>query len=142
MEELIEAVTRGHVTAVKIVLTSVVAALAVYQVVLMAVGYGKLRLPFLKPAPASRAHRAIGDTAVTVTLLIGVMCLGYFGIEFGEDAHVGWHVIVSFALFAVLAFKIAVLRWWHGLSRLLPYLGVSVLVLFALTWATSAGVFL
>ena len=38
--------------------------------------------------------------------------------------------------------KIVVIRWWHGIARLLPFLGLSVFVLFVLTWATSAGPFL
>ena len=36
-------------------------ALAVYQLALIAVAYGKLRLPFLDPPPAGRSHRAVGD---------------------------------------------------------------------------------
>jgi hypothetical protein len=140
VEHLVESITNGHVTAVKIVLTSVVATIALYQVFLMTVGYGKLRLPFLASRPASRAHRAIGDAAVTVAAIVGLMCLAYFGIEDGlrETAH----IVLGFLLFGVLAFKIAVLRWWHRLSGLLPYLGVSVLILFVLTWGTSAGAFL
>jgi hypothetical protein len=42
----------------------------------------------------------------------------------------------------VLGFKVVVVRWLHGLSRLLPVLGLSVWVLFAITVATSAGDFL
>jgi hypothetical protein len=42
----------------------------------------------------------------------------------------------------VLALKIVVVRWWHSMGRFLPVLGLSVLALFALTWATSAGDFL
>ena len=38
MEQLVEDLTRGNVSQVKFVLTSVVAALAVYQLVLIAVG--------------------------------------------------------------------------------------------------------
>jgi hypothetical protein len=38
----------------------------------------------------------------------------------------------------VLALKIAVVRWWHGLGVMLPVLGISVWVLLALTWLTSA----
>ena len=38
--------------------------------------------------------------------------------------------------------KIAVVRWWHGMSRFLPVLGICVLLLFAVTWASSAGDFL
>ena len=43
---------------------------------------------------------------------------------------------------AVLAFKYAVLRWIPKLGRLLPLLGLTVFVLFVITWVTSAGVYL
>lgn len=72
MEDVVEVVTAGHVTAVKIVLASVLLALAVYQALLMAVGYGKLRPPFLTPASASAAHRMVGDAVVA---LIGVLAV-------------------------------------------------------------------
>lgn len=85
MEDLIHNVTGGHVTEVKIVLTSVVTALAGYQVFLMAVGYGKLRLPFLSGRAASFTHRAGGDMIVTITLFVGIVCLGYFGIDDGLE---------------------------------------------------------
>lgn len=139
MEELVEDLTRGNVTEVKVVLASVVAALAVYQVVLMSVGYGRLRPPFLGARAASSAHRAIGDTIVVVTLVVAVMCLTYFGLE--EDEAV-LHAVSGFALLGVIAFKVAVIRWWHGLGRFLPALGITVLLLFAFTWATSTGDFL
>jgi len=138
MEEFFEEITRGNVTEVKVMLASVVAALACYQVFLMAVGYGKLRLRVLEAGPASLAHRAIGGTIVALTVTVALMCISYFEIE--DDAMT--HVVAAIALLAVLAFKIVVVRWWHGLSRLLPVLGLSVWVLFALTWATSAGDFL
>ena len=149
MDDWVESITGGHVTEVKIVLTTVVAALAFYQVFLMAVGYGKLRLPFLHARPASRAHRAIGDTIVTITLLVGLMCLAYFGIQDGvehaypkDQSRVVWHLVVSFALFGVLALKIVVLRWWHSMGRYLPILGLSVFALFIATWITSSAAYL
>jgi hypothetical protein len=37
---------------------------------------------------------------------------------------------------------VAVIRWWHGLGRLLPFLGITVFGLLAVTWLTSAGDFL
>ena len=49
---------RGNPTEVKVVLASVVLALACYQLVLIAVGYGKARVSFLEARPAARAHRA------------------------------------------------------------------------------------
>ena len=149
MEDVIYDVTGGHITEVKIVLTSVVTALAFYQVFLMAVGYGKLRLPFLTGRAASFTHRATGDMIVTVTLFVGIMCLGYFGIEDGlEHARPGQtdvvslHVVFSFLLVGALTVKIIVLRWWHRMGRYLPLLGLSVFALFVLTWLTSAGVYL
>ena len=138
MEDLISDLTRGNVTEVKVVLASVVMALACYQLVLIAVGYGKLRFSFLAAWPASRAHRAIGDSIVVITVVVAVMCLSYFELE--DDATT--HAIAAIALLAVIALKVTVVRWLHGLSPLLPVLGVSVWVLFAITFATSAGDFL
>ncbi|MET0128906.1 MAG: DUF6529 family protein, partial [Solirubrobacterales bacterium] len=98
MEGFFETITRGNVTEVKVVLASVVMALAGYQVFLIAIGYGKLRLRFLEPAPATRAHRAIGGTIVVVSLLVAAMCLAYFELD---EAAV--HAVVASALLAVLA---------------------------------------
>jgi len=145
VEDLVEILTRGNVTEVKVLLASIVAALAIYQVMLITVGYGKVRLPFLAASPASRAHRASGDAIVVITVTVALMCIAYFGVEHGyedEEGRATLHVVSAIALLVVLGLKIVVVRWWHGMSRFLPLLGLSVLVLFALTWATSAGDFL
>lgn len=138
MEGLIDSVTRGNPTEVKVLLASVALALAVYQLVLIAIGYGTLRPPFLAAAPASRTHRAVGDTIAVLLVVTALMCVGYFGLE--DDASL--HMIAAIALLSVLALKIAVIRWWHALGRFLPALGISVWLLLALTWVTSAGDFL
>jgi hypothetical protein len=138
MEGLVEDVTRGNPTEVKVVLASILAALAVYQVVLISVCYGKLKPPFLQGWAASRAHRAIGDSLVVIIIVVSIMCVSYFEIE--DDATA--HVIAASLLLIVLAFKVVVVRWWHGLNRLLPILGLSVWALIAVTVATSAGDFL
>ena len=138
MEDLIDSLTRGNPTEVKVLLASVALALAVYQLVLISVGYGKLRLPFLGARPASRAHRAVGDTIAALLVVTAVMCVGYFGFE-GDAAA---HMVAAVALLSVLAVKIAVIRRWHAVSRFLPALGISVWLLLALTWLTSAGDFL
>lgn len=137
MGEFFETITRGNVAEVKIVLASVVTALALYQVFLMTVGYGKLRLGFLRPAPASSTHRAVGDAIVVITITVALMCLTYF--EFGEA---GAHAVFAIALLAVLALKIVVVRWWHSAGRFLPLLGISVLTLFVATWISSAADYL
>jgi hypothetical protein len=149
VEDFVSALAWGNVDQVKTVLASVVFALAAYQVLLMAVGYEKVRLPFLRPRAASFTHRAVGDTTAALTLLVAVMCWSYFGIgdgiEYasdGETTRAALHVGVSLALVAMLALKIAVVRWWRRLDRFLPALGIAVFALFAITWASSAGDYL
>jgi hypothetical protein len=149
VEDAVEVITGGHVTAVKIVVTSVILALAAYQVMLMLVGYGLVRTPFLSAASASVAHRAVGDTIVVLVLLVGVACLAYYGVEDsvedgapGPDARVTLHVVAGFMLAGVLALKLLVLHWWRRAQRLLPWLGVSLLALLFVVWLSSAGAFL
>lgn len=137
MEDLVQDLTRGNVTEVKVVLATVVTALAVYQLVLIAVNYGKLRLPFLEPRPAGQAHRASGDAIALIVVVVALMCLSYF--EYDEA---GLHAAAGVALIGVLALKIAVLRRWHSLGRYLPVLGLLVFTLLAVTWLSSAGDFL
>ena len=133
-----ESLFRGNVTEVKVVLASVALALAGYQLVLAAVGYRKLRPRFLAPRPAFRAHRASGDTIAFLLVLVAVLCVSYFEIE--DDA--AFHAVTGAVLIAVLALKVVVIRWWHAASRFLPALGITVFVLLAVTWASSAGAFL
>src|SRR5688500_7655814 len=115
----------------------------------MAGGYGKVKLPCLHARPASRAHRPIGHSVGSITLLIRLMCRACFGVEAGvehaypeEQGRVVWHLIVSFGLFGVLALKIVVLRWWHSMGKYLPVLGLSVFALFIASWVTSSAAYL
>jgi hypothetical protein len=140
LEQLIEDVTRGNVTEVKVVIATVVMALAIYQVLLAAVVYGWLRPPFLSAAPAAWTHRASGDAIVLLTIAVATMCVGYYGFDFGDDG--GTHAIVAVFLLGALAAKVLAVRIGGRLGRLLPLLGVSLLALLGVTWLTSAGDFL
>ncbi len=135
MEDVVETLTRGNPVEVKVVLASVALSLAVYQLVLIAVAYGRLRPPFLAGRAAGAAHRASGDAIAVLLVVVATMCLTLFGVE--DDAAV--HVVAGCALLAVLAVKIAVLRFVPSAGRLLPLLGTAVFVLLALIWITSAG---
>jgi hypothetical protein len=135
VEELIENAARGNVAEVKTVLASVALALGVYQLVMIAAGYGKLRLPFLDGGPATRAHRAVGDALAVILLLVGVACLSYYGFE--DDKQL--HMVAGSLLLAVLAVKITVVRKGGKLGRALPALGLTVFALLVVTWASSAG---
>lgn len=138
MEDALQNLTGGNLTEVKVVLASIVLALAVYMIGLIAVGYGKLKLPFLAWGPATLAHRAVGTGVVLIALLVGFACVAAFGFE--DDYAL--HGIAGIAVFAVLGLKIAVIRRWRSLNSLLPALGLVVLALFAVVWLTSAGDFL
>jgi hypothetical protein len=149
MEDLVDRLTRGNVPQVKTALASIVVALAIYQVCLMAVGYGKVRTRLLKPRAAAFVHRTVGDTIVVITLVVAFLCLAYFGVEDGvehaaddEDTRAAVHVVAASLLLGVLALKIVVLRWWHRMDRYLPALGLTVFTLFAITWLSSAGDYL
>ena len=149
MEDLVHAITFGNVPQVKTALASVAAALAIYQVATMAVGYGKIKVPFLRPKAASFAHRSVGDVILPITVLVGWMCLAYFGVEDGiehaadgESRRAAIHVVAGSLLLAVLALKVIVVRRWRAMDRFLPHLGLTVFGLFALTWVTSAGAYL
>ena len=138
MEDVVETLTRGNVAEVKVLLASVALALGCYQLAVIAVGYGKLRVPFLAASPAFAAHRAVGDTIALLLLCTGVMCVSVYGFEDDELVH----AIAGSALLGVLALKVSVVRRDFGLGRFLPLLGLSVFALLGVTWINSAGGFL
>lgn len=110
-------------------------ALGVYQLVLIAVGYGRVRLPGLSARAASFSHRAVGDVILVLLVLTAIACISYYRAE--DDQLL--HVVAGSALLGTLALKVAVIRWLPRLGGLLPVLGACVFLLLALTWATSAG---
>lgn len=139
MEEFVLDVTNGNVAEVKVILASVVAALAIYQLALAAVGYGKVRIPFLANPAALRAHRAVGDTILVLAFVTAGMCLSVYGFE--DDG--GIHAVAGAIVLGVLVVKTGIVRSDSlRIGRLLPPLGIAVFVLFMITWATSAGDFL
>jgi hypothetical protein len=137
MEDAIESLTRGNVTEVKVVLASVIVALAVYQLVLAAVSYGKLRPRFLESGPATWAHRASGDTILVLAVLVALACIGFYG--WGEG---GAHAVLGSLVLVALALKVLAVRIGGSSSPLLPWIGVALFSLFVATWWTSAGDFL
>lgn len=139
MEDFVIDLTNGNVAEVKVILASVIAALAIYQLVLAAAGYGKTRLPFLANPAALRGHRAIGDTILVLAFITAGMCVSVYGFE--DDG--GAHAVAGAIVLGVLVVKVCVVRSDSlKIGRLLPPLGIAVFVLFMITWATSAGDFL
>jgi len=135
MEDLVVDLTRGNPSSVKTVLASVVLALAVYQLLLAAIGYRKL--PVGKAGPAFFTHRASGDMLAVLIVTVAVMCLAVFGFE-GDYL---LHMAAAIGSLVVLGVKIAVVRSGKG-GHFLPYLGTLLFLLLAVTWFTVAPDFL
>jgi hypothetical protein len=137
VEGLIDDLTRGNVTEVKVVLATVVAALAVYQLALAAVSYGKARPRFLESGPATWAHKAVGDTLLVLAVLVAVACIAFYGWEEG-----GAHAVFGCLVLGALAAKVLAVRVSGSSSPLLPWIGIALFGLLIATWWTSAGDFL
>jgi uncharacterized membrane protein len=137
VERLIEDLTNGNVTEVKVVLATVILALAVYQLLLAAVSYGKLRPRLLESGPATWAHRASGDTILVLAVLVAAACISIYGFEDG-----GAHAVFGCLVLAALALKVLAVRLGGSSSPLLPWIGIALFALFTATWLTSAGDFL
>ena len=135
MEDFVVDITRGNPSSVKTVLASVVLALAVYQLILAAIGYRKL--PLIGEKAAFFTHRASGDAIAVLIVVVALMCLAVFGFE-GDYA---LHIAAAIGALCVLAIKIFVVRSGKG-GQFLPYLGTALFVLLAITWFTVAPDFL
>jgi len=137
VEGLIDDLTRGNVTEVKVVLASVVLALAVYQLVLAAVSYGRVRPRFFESGPATWAHRAVGDTLLVLAVAVAIACITFYGFEEG-----GAHAVFGCLVLGALAAKVLAVRVGGSSSPLLPWVGIALFALLTATWLTSAGDFL
>ena len=135
MEDFVESITRGNPGSVKTVLASVVLALATYQLILAAIGYRKL--PVIDAQPAFFTHRASGHVIAILFVLVALACLAAFGFE--EDYVL--HGVAGIGAVAVLALKVRLIRTGRA-NALLPYLGVTLFTLIALTWFTVTPEFL
>lgn len=118
---------------IKAVLTTIALVLAANQLFLIAVGYGKLRLPGLSAAVASRTHRRFGDVIIVLVLVTGAMCAIVYGID--EDDMVT-HGVAGAVLAGVFAVKVGIVRL-GGPGWAFPLLGLTLATLLAVTWATS-----
>ncbi len=128
------------VTAVKVVLATVVLGLAGYQAVLAAVVYGRLRSLGLARRVAARAHRLVGATTTGLMVAVGAVCLSAYGVEdaLADGGSAAVHAVAGSLLLVLTAVKIVVVHLGRRAGRALPALGVTVLGLVAVTWATSA----
>ena len=86
MEDFVENLTRGNPGSVKTVLASIALALAVYQLLLAAIGYRKL--PIIEAGLAFLTHRASGDAIAILLVIVALVCLAVFGLEDDYVLHI------------------------------------------------------
>ena len=135
---ILNRITGGHLLAWKVVLATIVFALAGLQVAMAARFWGVTAFPPMSAAAAARVHRINGRIVVTLAVLVGFSCLvGPAGPT--SPTRVLLHSIFGSLLFALLAAKFAVLKVLRSKQNLLPLLGVALFLTFGAVWLTSVA---
>ncbi|HZN15441.1 MAG TPA: DUF6529 family protein [Acidimicrobiales bacterium] len=131
-------VTGGNLLLWKVVAAAMVFASAGLQVALAARLWGKGGPIPLTPAAAATAHRWNGRVALTLAVVVAFTCLaGPAGPL--SPTRVLLHSIFGALVFAALTAKFALLKLTSKGQKALPYVGVSLFILFAAIWATSVA---
>lgn len=128
----------GDLLRFKVILATVVFALAGVQVILAARFFRKTTFPPVEPKSAARAHRWVGRVTLLLTVFIGMTCLlGPAGAT--SPTRVLLHSIFGTLLFALLAVKFTILRVAKKGGRYLPLVGSLLFLTFGAIWATSVA---
>lgn len=135
---LLNDITGGELLLWKVVLSTVVFALAGLQVAMAARFWGVTGFPGVSPAVAATVHRWSGRSTVLLAVIVGFACLaGPAGAT--SPTRVLLHTVFGSVLFAVLAAKFLLVRVVRAPDRLLPGVGIALFLSFAAVWATSVA---
>ncbi len=86
-------------------------------------------------------HRAEGFVALGLFALVGYLCVTRLTPDW-TDARVAVHAVSAMLVFAVLGIKLLIVRVFHRAGRLVPALGIVIVVAALTTVATSAAWYL
>ena len=138
MTQLLDDLSGGNLLLLKVLLTSAVFTSAGLQVFLAARFYEASTIPPVSAGTASRVHRVNGRATIALAVLVGFTCLaGPAGPL--SPTRVLLHSVFGSLVFALLAFKYAVLKLARGADRFLPAIGTGLFLSFAAIWATSVA---
>ena len=119
--EFLNDITGNNLLLWKVILTTIVFALAGMQVFF-----------------AARVHRISGRVAVTLGAVVALSCLaGPAGPT--SPTRVLLHSIFGTLVFVILTVKFAVLKLLKSGGDLLPWIGSALFLAFAAIWATSVA---
>lgn len=98
------------------------------------------RLPRIRPPTAriGNVHRAVGVTAILLTLPIAYHCVFAYGVQTHIGARVAVHSLVGCFLYGAFAAKILIVRSRRFPGWTLPMAGGTLIALVAVLWYTSA----
>jgi mono/diheme cytochrome c family protein len=94
------------------------------------------------PQVLRKLHRAMGFIFVILLIVTSLLCAKHVARVGDQISHrAALHGVFALALIAVLAVKIAIVKWFKGLLHLVPAMGIVVFVLAFVVAGTSAGYF-
>ena len=138
MIKFLNDITGGQLLLWKVVITTIVFALAGLQVAMAARFWGRPFLVSLSPGTAVRVHRMSGRLALTLGVLVALTCIvGPAGPL--SPTRVALHSVFGILVFTVLAAKFLVLKVLRTGGNLLPFIGSALFLAFGAIWATTVA---
>jgi hypothetical protein len=136
--EFLNDITGNNLLLWKVVLTTIVFALAGVQVFFAARFWNVSTFPPVSPGTAARVHRISGRLALLLGTLVAFSCLaGPAGPT--SPTRVLLHSIFGTLVFVILTAKFAVLKLLRTGDGALPFIGSALFLTFAAIWATSVA---
>ena len=138
MIKLLNDATGGHLLLWKVIVTSVVVALAGLQVAAAGRFWGRPSVLAVSPGVAVKVHRTSGRVALTLGVIVALTCIvGPAGPL--DPTRVLLHSIFGILVFAILTAKFLVLKVLRGSGGALPIIGSALFLAFMAIWATSVA---
>ena len=131
-------ITNGNLLLWKVILATIVIALAGLQVAMAAGFYEVASLPGIGPGTAARVHRISGRIALILAVVVAYTCLaGPAGPT--SPTRVVLHSVFGTLVFVLLAVKFSLLKLTRAGGRAIPYVGIALFLTFGAIWATSVA---
>jgi hypothetical protein len=138
MIKFLNDITGGQLLLWKVVITSIVFALAGLQVAMAARFWGRPFLVSMSPGTAVRVHRMSGRLALTLGVLVALTCIvGPAGPL--SPTRVALHSVFGILVFTVLTAKFLVIKVLRQGDSVLPLIGSVLFLAFGAIWATSVA---
>ena len=96
----------------------------------------------LNPYLLRRGHKAAGFIFIVLLGILSYLCIGYVEAVGDRMSHRAViHSVLALGLIGVLLVKLLIVRFYRGLMRFVPALGITAFVLAFMVFFTSAGYF-